>query len=106
VLRRLEGHELPIRDVGSVNAPSVLRVEGAPERPEPGRVDTTRDDRRLTVEIPVGFSKMLVGDPDRALAWRSATREAFREYLSRGYRVVDFFLERERHRGRYLLTGR
>jgi len=104
VARRLEGRALPVRDAGSFDVPWVLRVEGAAERPDPGRVDTTLQERRLAVEIPVAFSEMLVSDPDRALAWRLATREAFSTYFARGYRAVDFLLEREAGRGRYLLA--
>jgi predicted GNAT superfamily acetyltransferase len=32
------------------------------------------------------------------------TRRIFQAYLSRGYRVVDFFLSREARRGHYLLA--
>lgn len=104
VVRRLQRRALPIREVGAFDAPAALRISGSADRPEPGQVDPTITGRRVSLEIPVGFSEMLLKDPRRALAWRLATREAFSAYLSRGYRVVDFFLEREKNRGRYLLT--
>lgn len=104
VARRLDHRAMPMRDVGSFDAPFVLRVEGPVQTPVPGGVDTGLDDRRVSVEIPVGFSEMLAADPPRALAWRLATREAFSAYVPRGYRVVDFFLERQNGRGRYLLA--
>lgn len=106
VARRSESRPLALRDRASFDARSVLKVVERNGRPEPGPTDKESEDRRVAVEIPVGFSEMLVNDPPRALAWRLATREAFRTYLSRGYVVVDFFLERERGRGSYLLSTR
>jgi predicted GNAT superfamily acetyltransferase len=32
------------------------------------------------------------------------TREVFEAYFRKGYRAVDFFLDREQGRGRYLLA--
>lgn len=63
-----------------------------------------RDDRRLVLEIPMGFTEMQREAPDLALEWRMQTRELFEAYFRRGYRVVDFFLDRGQHRGRYLLA--
>jgi predicted GNAT superfamily acetyltransferase len=62
------------------------------------------DARRVLVEIPTGFSEMLVEDVPLALAWRLHTREIFESYFRRGYRAVDFFLSRESGRGQYLLA--
>jgi predicted GNAT superfamily acetyltransferase len=63
-----------------------------------------RDDRRLVLEIPMGFTDMQREAPALALEWRMQTREAFETYFARGYRAVDFFLDRPRHCGRYLLA--
>ncbi len=63
-----------------------------------------RDARRLTLEIPMGFTDMQREAPTLALEWRMQTREIFETYFGRGYRVVDFFLDRPHHRGRYLLA--
>jgi predicted GNAT superfamily acetyltransferase len=60
--------------------------------------------RRVWVEIPWGFTEMQREAPDLALEWRHHTREVFEAYFARGYRAVDFELERERGRGRYLLA--
>jgi predicted GNAT superfamily acetyltransferase len=64
-------------------------------------------DRRLFVEIPTTFSDMLHA-PERAREWRTRTREIFTTYFARGYRCVDFLLDREKNYGRYLLerTGK
>ncbi len=65
-----------------------------------------RDERRLTLEIPMGFTDMQREAPALALEWRMQTRDVFEEYFRRGYRVVDFHLDRPRRRGRYLLATR
>lgn len=67
-------------------------------------VDLTLDVRRLTVEIPVAFTEMLSRNPDLALAWRLSTRDIFTTYFARGYRAVDFRLDRAARKGAYLLT--
>ena len=61
---------------------------------------------RLLVEIPTGFSDLLMRNPELALVWRMASRTIFTTYFGRGYRVVDFFLSREAGRGQYLLAPR
>jgi chorismate synthase len=95
-----------IRDSGVAAAPLINpSIEGA-RRLRPGRADLMLDARRLLMEIPAGYSEMLVEDPPLALAWRLAAREIFQHYFARGYRVVDFFLSREAGRGHYLLAPR
>ncbi len=65
----------------------------------------TREERRLVLEIPMGFTDMQREAPALALEWRMQTREIFEAYFTRGYRVVDFFLDRAHARGRYLLAS-
>ena len=94
-----------IRDRSIVGAPVVN-----PSRPwepwlQPGPADLSIAERRLLVEIPVGFSEMLERDPRLAHDWRMSTREIFQHYFARGYRVVDFFLARDAGRGQYLLAS-
>jgi predicted GNAT superfamily acetyltransferase len=72
----------------------------------PGGADLSRDDRRLLVEIPTGFSEMLIARPALALEWRMHARKIFRTCFERGYRAVDFFLSRSAGRGHYLLAPR
>jgi predicted GNAT superfamily acetyltransferase len=43
-------------------------------------------------------------EPQRALDWRMATRDIFTAYFARGYRAVDFVLDRGNARGRYMLA--
>ena len=61
-------------------------------------------ERRVWIEIPTGFTEMQQKAPERALAWRMDVRQMFEEYLAKGYRAVDFVLQREAGFGRYLLA--
>ncbi|HZR24162.1 MAG TPA: hypothetical protein VFA59_11280 [Vicinamibacterales bacterium] len=63
------------------------------------------DAPKVTVEIPTGFTEMLSAAPDLAVAWRMATRLIFTTYFSRGYRAVDFSLDRAARKGTYLLVS-
>jgi predicted GNAT superfamily acetyltransferase len=67
-------------------------------------VDLALDERRVGVEIPTGFTEMLTNAPDVAMEWRLATRKIFTTYFARGYRAVEFFLDRPNRTGAYLLT--
>ena len=68
------------------------------------KIDLTIKERRLWIEIPTGFTDMQQRAPERALAWRMDVRQMFDEYLAKGYRAVDFVLQREAGFGRYLLA--
>jgi predicted GNAT superfamily acetyltransferase len=106
VERRLSAGTAPMmRDSSVMTAVLVNPSTTAGEWLEPGesRLDQSAM-RRLLVEIPTTFSDMQARRPELALAWRMATREIFQTYLSRGFRVVDFFLAREAGRGQYLLA--
>jgi predicted GNAT superfamily acetyltransferase len=67
-------------------------------------LDPNLGDRRVWIEIPTGFTEMQQQAPERALEWRLVLRQLFERYFSRGYRAVDFALQRERGFGRYLLA--
>jgi predicted GNAT superfamily acetyltransferase len=67
-------------------------------------VDLSLNTRRVAVQIPMGFTEMLSGAPERARRWRMAMREIFTGYFGRGYKAVEFFLDREARQGAYLLT--
>jgi len=66
--------------------------------------DLSATNRRVWVEIPVGFTEMQQEAPELALAWRLQMREIFQSYFGKGYRAVDFELRREHGMGRYLLA--
>jgi predicted GNAT superfamily acetyltransferase len=45
---------------------------------------------RVRVEVPRGIQELKHTEPDTAMAWRLATREAFRQCLAAGYTVTGF----------------
>jgi chorismate synthase len=65
--------------------------------------DLGRDEPRLLVTIPARYGDMLQQEPAAALTWRLQTRAIFQTYFARGYRCVDFLLNREQGRGQYLM---
>jgi chorismate synthase len=67
-------------------------------------INLALDDRRVWIEIPTGFTEMQQQTPERALRWRLDVRQMFEAYFARGYRAVDFVLQREHGFGRYLLA--
>jgi predicted GNAT superfamily acetyltransferase len=101
VEQRLAG-SMPMAPVLTVEP--VIRTRAAGEWLEPEGWDLAIDAKRISVEIPTGFSEMLLTAPDLALAWRMATREIFTTYFSRGYRAIEFFLDRQSGKGSYLLV--
>jgi predicted GNAT superfamily acetyltransferase len=105
VVRRIEAGGLAIvRAQEAADAPVINTTRPAGAWLACAGYDLTRTERRLWVEIPTGFTEMQLQDPPLALEWRMATREIFTTYFGRGYRVVDFVLDRSTGRGRYLLA--
>jgi predicted GNAT superfamily acetyltransferase len=105
VQRRIERTDgFVVRDTDATDAPRVNDTfESGPwRRTAPG--DLAIDARRLWVEVPMSFTEMQQEAPELALEWRHHTREMFETYFGRGYRAVDFELQRESGRGRYLLA--
>jgi predicted GNAT superfamily acetyltransferase len=86
------------------DAPHVNRMTPAGEWLECTAVDMSLDARRVIAQIPMGFTEMLQAAPDLARHWRMATREIFTTYFARGYKAVEFFLDRPGRKGAYLLT--
>jgi predicted GNAT superfamily acetyltransferase len=95
------GGAAPLASVMTVE--QALRTKVSGEWLEPVSPDLSLDARRVSVEIPTGFTNMLADAPDLAMAWRMTTRELFITYFSRGYKAVEFFLDRPAHKGAYLL---
>jgi predicted GNAT superfamily acetyltransferase len=80
------------------------RTRSAGEWLEPVASDLSLDARRISVEIPTGFTDLLSRAPELALEWRMATREIFTTYFARGYCAMEFFLDRAARKGTYLLV--
>lgn len=105
VERRIAAAGLPVmRDAAVASAVVVNPSRERGEWLDPGASILDLSDRRVLVEIPMGFGEMQATRPELALDWRLATREIFQSYFGRGYRAVDFFLSREARRGQYLLV--
>ena len=96
---------LPIRTHEVAEAPRVNRAKPVGDFHACADVNLHADGRRVVVEIPMGFTDMLSRAPDLALAWRMTTRHIFTTYFSRGYRAVDFMLDRPHRLGAYLLVS-
>jgi predicted GNAT superfamily acetyltransferase len=97
---------LTLRTSELADAQPVNKVAPNGEWLESVDVDLSLDARRLLVRIPMGFTEMLARNPELALAWRVCTRAIFTTYFDRGYKAVDFMLDRNAGRGTYLLVRR
>src|SRR5262245_13448799 len=105
VERRLQsGVAVTLRSDEVADAPTANRATPEGDWHACEEVNLALDARRVRVEIPMRFTEMLSGAPEQALEWRLATREIFTTYFGRGYRVVDFFIDRPNGKGAYLLT--
>ena len=105
VVRRLaEQPALRARAHEVADAPIVNATVMDGEWRKTTKIDLTCKDRRIWIEIPTGFTDMQQRAPDRALTWRLDARQMFEEYLAKGYRAVDFVLQRDAGFGRYLLA--
>lgn len=105
VVRRLAeraGRASPELDAADAVAVNSLHTGG--RWPDPGDPTLSLTSPKLLVVIPMGFSEMLAGEPDRARAWRASTRAIFSAYVSKGYRAIDFQLDRVGRCGSYLLV--
>ncbi len=107
VIRRLDqAGSLRARAHDISEAPIVNRTAPDGQWRKVASIDLALDDRRVWIEIPTGFTEMQQQAPERALQWRMDLRQMFEAYFGRGYRAVDFELQRENGFGRYLLARR
>lgn len=105
VVRRLsETAGRVFHELDAAGAVEVNSLQAGGEWPDPGDPALSLTSPKLLVVIPTGFSEMLASEPDRARAWRESTRAVFSTYFGRGYRAVDFVLDRARRCGSYLLV--
>ena len=107
VARRLAqppGLQARSHEVGEAPVANVTAMDG--DWREVRTIDLTVTERRLWIEIPTGFTPMQQQAPERALQWRLHVRQMFQHYFAKGYRAVDFVLQRDAGFGRYLLARR
>ena len=105
VVRRLEqtpGLQARSHEVGEAPVANVTAIDG--EWRVVKSLDLSVVERRVWIEIPTGFTQMQQQAPERALQWRLHVRQMFQAYFARGYRAVDFVLQRDAGFGRYLLA--
>jgi len=87
-----------------LDAPLALRAEIDGEWIRCAGVEPALTYRRVLVPIPPRFSEMQQLQTDLALDWRLKIREVVTAAFERGYRAVDFYLDRETGGGLYLLA--
>jgi len=105
VARRIDRDPaISVRSDEAAAAPTVNETKSAGEWRAPASADLSHDLPRVWVQIPPGFTEMQQKTPDLAREWRFKTREIFLAYFGKGYRAVDFELQREGGGGRYLLA--
>ena len=96
-VRRLEsGTPRPLAPKPSQTAPYIYALHK--DRLEPDAPDESSLEPPLFVATPEDVNALRSADPEKALAWRLAQREAFSELFARGYKVTRFV------DGHYLLT--
>jgi predicted GNAT superfamily acetyltransferase len=93
-----------VRSTDAAQAPMANETALVGDWRTPASSALSLDTPRLWVEVPPGFTEMQQQAPDLARDWRFHTRAIFEAYFGRGYRAVDFELDRERGGGRYLLA--
>ena len=105
VVRRLEqtsGLQARSHEVEEAPVANVTAIDG--EWRVVKSLDLSVVERRVWIEIPTGFTQMQQQAPERALQWRLHVRQMFQAYFARGYRAVEFVLQRDAGFGRYLLA--
>ena len=104
VLRRIDPPALVAHSRDVLDAPPAIAVRFEGRWLRSDGVDLDLEARRVVVPVPGAFTAMQQDALELAQAWRLATRAAFTAYFSRGYRAVDFYLDREHGHGQYLLA--
>ena len=104
VTRLAETSGRVFHEIDAAGAVMVNSLQPGGEWPDPGDPHLSLTSPKLLVVIPMGFTEMLAKEADRARAWRASTRAIFSAYFAKGYRAVDFLIDRPRHCGSYLLV--
>jgi predicted GNAT superfamily acetyltransferase len=104
--RKTADSRLTVRTPGVLDAPDAIQttVRGAWTHVSAANADLTAP--RIRVSIPPMFSEMQREETEIALAWRHATRDVMTSLVARGYRAVDFQLNREAGGGAYVFESK
>ena len=49
----------------------------------------------ITIEIPSNFNELIQSNKQVLIQWRNKTRTVFENYFNKGYKAVDFFVDKE-----------
>jgi predicted GNAT superfamily acetyltransferase len=98
--KRLKGEDPPPKLEAAEGEGIHYLLRAAGDRP--GTVTFARESH-LLLEVPPRFQDIKARDPEQALAWRLAGREAFEAAFSEGYAAVEFLRSAD-GRGAYLLV--
>ena len=113
--KRLGGEDAPpaLEQAEAEGIRYLLRAERAPPgesgappgelSERPAQQDPPSGESHLLLEIPRAFQETKRADPDLALAWRHAGRDAFEAAFAQGYAAVEFLRSAD-GRGAYLLV--
>lgn len=104
VQRRLAPRAIVARSRDVLDAPVVIETRLDGNWIRPAAVHDDLDAPRVLIPVPGHFTSMQQDAVDHAQAWRLATRQVFTAYFGRGYRAVDFYLDRRQGGGQYLLA--
>jgi len=104
--RKTADARLTVRAPGVFDAPDAMQttVRGAWMHVAAAHADLAAP--RIRVSIPPMFSEMQREETEIALAWRHATRNVMTSLFARGYRAVDFQINREAGGGAYLFESK
>lgn len=100
--RQTTESKLVVRSADAVTAPDAIQTVVRGWWTHVADADTALTAPLVRVSIPPKFSDMQRDETELALAWRHATREVMTSLFARGYRAVDFQLDRETGGGAYL----
>jgi predicted GNAT superfamily acetyltransferase len=92
-----------VRSADLLDAPVIIATRQGARWLECDVVQDADGGPRVLLPVPPAFTEMQRLAPEVAQAWRLATRRAFQQAFARGYRVVDFLIDRERGGGHYVL---
>ena len=93
--------EIRALGIEAPHVPAALGFELVDGVPHPSEPDLDRDEQALAVSIPADIQGLRAVSLEAAVAWRSATRVVFTDYVARGYEILE--LERGTPCSRYLM---
>jgi predicted GNAT superfamily acetyltransferase len=102
--RQAADTKLAVRTPDALTAPEAIQTTVRGWWTHVAAVNANLTERRVRVSIPPKFSEMQHEETELALEWRHATREVIASLFARGYRAVDFQLDRETGGGAYLFA--